>query len=75
MAFKGKEYIHMKIVIENEVIEQILHFIYLACDLTYEKENNVQKKLHKLQHIYGTFTQHQNKMYVNQFGIPIFIFI
>ena len=54
MAFKGKEPIRTKIVIENEVIEQVSHFNYLGCDLTYEYENEVQQKLHKFQYICGT---------------------
>ena len=51
MAFKGKEPIRTKIVIENEVIEQVSHFNYLGYDHTYEYENEVQQKLHKFQYI------------------------
>jgi len=54
MAFKGKEPIRTKIIIENEAIEQVSHFTYLGCDITFEYENDIQHKLHKFQHICGT---------------------
>ena len=54
MAFKGKEPVKTKLVINNKPIEQIQHFTYLGCDITYDYEHDVQKKLHKLQHLCGT---------------------
>ena len=41
-------------VIVNKPIDQIQHFAYLGCDITYDYDYYVQKKLHKFQHLCGT---------------------
>lgn len=57
MAFKGKDPVRSKIVVNNEILEQVSHFTYLGCDLTYENETDIQKKLHRFQHICGTLSR------------------
>ena len=36
MAFRGKHPIRSKIIINNQAIEQVSHFNFLGCDVTYE---------------------------------------
>jgi hypothetical protein len=45
MALRGRYHIRSKIVINNEIIEQLNTFNYLGCTLSYEKEKNVANKL------------------------------
>jgi hypothetical protein len=47
MAFLGKYQIRSKIVIKDDIIEQVRHFNYLGCDISYEKDNDGNKKLAK----------------------------
>ena len=54
MAFKGKETVRTKIVINSKIIEKEQHFTYLRCDTTFNYDNNTQNKLHTLQHICDT---------------------
>ena len=46
IAFKGKEPVRTKLIINNKNIEQIQQFIYLGCDLTNDNDHDVRKKLH-----------------------------
>ncbi|KAK9877518.1 hypothetical protein WA026_018626 [Henosepilachna vigintioctopunctata] len=57
MAFKGKEPIRTKIIIENKCIEQVSHFTYLGCDITYDYDDDMVKKLHNFQRICGTLSR------------------
>jgi hypothetical protein len=41
-------------MIDEEILEQIKNFNYLGCDITYAYYCNVDRKLHKLQAIWGT---------------------
>jgi hypothetical protein len=54
MAFLGKYQIKSKIVIKDDIIEQVRHFNYLGCDISYEKDNDVDNKLAKFRNVCGT---------------------
>ena len=41
LAFKGKDAVRTKLVIINKPIEQIQHFTYLGCDMTYNYDHDV----------------------------------
>ena len=43
MVFKDKEPVGTKLVINNKPIEQIQHFTYLGCDITYDYDPDLQK--------------------------------
>lgn len=58
MAFVGADTIRSKIVINDEVIEQIRHFKYLGCDLTYDFSIDVEQKLNKFSRVCGTISRH-----------------
>jgi len=46
MAFKGRDPVRTKIVIDNKIIEQVNSFIYLGNMISYEKELYSDTKLH-----------------------------
>lgn len=57
MAFEGKETVRSKIIIDNKTLEQVSHFNYLGCDTTYERDKDVESKVHKFQAICGTINR------------------
>jgi hypothetical protein len=46
MAFRGRDPVRTKIVIDNKIIEQVNSFNYLENMISYEKELDIDKKLH-----------------------------
>lgn len=54
MAFEGKYPIRSKIVLANEIIEQVNGFKYLGCWISYEQERDIEYKLNQFRHICGT---------------------
>jgi hypothetical protein len=46
MAFKGRDPVRTKIVIDNKIIEQVNSFNYLWNMISYEKELEIDNKLH-----------------------------
>jgi hypothetical protein len=54
MAFLGAYPVRTKITIHNHQIEQVSHFNYLGCDVSYKADNDIKMKLHKYQYICGT---------------------
>ena len=46
MAFKGRDPVRTKIVIDNKIIEQVSSFNYLGNMISYEKELDIDNKLH-----------------------------
>ena len=52
MAFKGRDPIRTKIVIDNRILEQVNLFNYLG-NISYEKNLDIDKKLHKYLKITG----------------------
>jgi hypothetical protein len=57
MAFKGKYLVRSKIMINNNIIEQVKNFNYLGCDIQYNYDADLQNKLHKFQYMCGTIKQ------------------
>lgn len=53
MAFEGTNPIRSKIVVENVILEQINSFPYLGCNISYEGENDVSRKINKFLQILG----------------------
>ena len=54
MAFEGKYPIRSKIVLNDEILEQVNSFNYLGCLISYDQEKDVERKLNKFQHMCGT---------------------
>ena len=46
MAFKGRDPIRTTIVIDNKIIEKVNSFNYLGNMISYEKELDIDSKLH-----------------------------
>jgi len=46
MAFRGRDPVRTKIVIDNKIIEQVNSFNYLGNMISYEKELDIDNKLH-----------------------------
>jgi hypothetical protein len=46
MVFKGRDPVRTKIVIDNKIIEQVNLFNYLGNMISYEKELDIDNKLH-----------------------------
>ena len=53
MSFKGQDPVRTKIVIDNKIIEQVNLFNYLGNMISYEKELDIDKKLHNYLKITG----------------------
>jgi len=53
MAFKGRDPVRTKIVIDNKIIEQVNSFNYLGNMISYEKELDSDNKLHNYLKITG----------------------
>jgi len=52
MAFRGRDPVRTKIVIDNNIIEQVNSFNYLG-NISYEKELDIDNKLHNYLKITG----------------------
>jgi hypothetical protein len=57
MAFRGRDPIRSKIVINNKIVEQVNKFNYLGCLLSYETEKDITSKLAKFLQITGIINQ------------------
>ena len=55
MAFKGRDPVRNKIVIDNKVIEQVNLFNYLGTMISYEGELDIDNKLNNFLKITGIF--------------------
>jgi len=53
MAFKGRDPVRTKIVIDNKIIEQVNLFYYLGNMISYEGELNIDNKLNNFLKITG----------------------
>ncbi|KAJ4444055.1 hypothetical protein ANN_05844 [Periplaneta americana] len=54
MAFIGKYQIRSKIILNNMILEQVRHFNYLGCDISFDEERDLKQKVHRFQSICGT---------------------
>jgi hypothetical protein len=57
MAFLGKEPLRTKIELNGKPIEQVSHFKYLGCDISYEHDRDIGEKIQKFQMICGTINR------------------
>ena len=57
MVFVAKYPLRTKIVLDNKCIEQVSHFCYFGCDVTYDVDYDVDHKSDKFQSICGTIRQ------------------
>ena len=46
MSFKGRDPVRTKIVIDNKIIEKVNSFNYLGYMISYEKELDIDNKMH-----------------------------
>jgi hypothetical protein len=53
MAFKGRDPVRNKIVIDNKILEQVSSFNYLGNMISYEKDLDIDNKLHNYLKITG----------------------
>jgi len=53
MAFKGRDPVRTKIVIDNKIMEQVNSFNYLGNVISYEKELDIDNTLHNYLKITG----------------------
>ena len=53
MAFKGRDPVRTKIVIDNKIIEKVNSFSYLGSMISYEKELVIDNKPHNYLKITG----------------------
>jgi hypothetical protein len=82
MTFLGKYEIRSKIVIKDDIIEQMRHFNYLCCDISYEKGNDIDNKLAKFRNVCGTvhkYLKHKTRKdthlkFYKTIAVPILIY-
>lgn len=53
MVFLWNNLVRIKIVSDNNVLEQESHFNYLVCDISYRIDTDIEGKLHKFSYICG----------------------
>ena len=83
MAFKGRDPVRTKIVIDNKIIEQVNSFNYLGNIISYEKEMDIDNKLHNYLKITGiinnvfrpqeTLKKTRIKLY-NTLALPVLLY-
>lgn len=58
IAFKGKAPLRCKIVIDNQIIEQVTGFNYLGFHISYSSNEDINNKLNKFRSMCGTIRRH-----------------
>ena len=53
-SFVGTDHLRTKIIINDETPEQVSHFTYLGCSISYQFSNDVEFKLAKFLQVIGT---------------------
>lgn len=53
--------VRMKILLKNTILEQILHFKYLGCDVSFYKDENFLHKLNKFRTVCSKYNTLKNK--------------
>jgi hypothetical protein len=54
MEFCGKRPVRSKLILDNQLVEQVSKFNYLGCQLSYQGEPDVSHKLEKLNFMCST---------------------
>ena len=44
MAFKGKNPVRSKMLVNGKILEQASHFSYLGCDVSFKFDNDIEKE-------------------------------
>jgi hypothetical protein len=57
MAFVGKNTVWFKIMINDLILEQVAHFKYLGCNISYEYDNDLKDKHQAFQEVCGTINR------------------
>ena len=83
MAFKGRDPVRTKIVIDNKIIEKVNSFSYLGNMISYEKELDIDNKLRNYLKIIGiinnvfrpqkTLKKTRTKLY-NTLVLPVLLY-
>ena len=83
MAFKERDPVRTKIVIDNKIIEQVNSFNYLRNMISYEKELDIDNKIHNYMRITGILNnvfRPQNPLkktrmiLYNTIGLPVLLY-
>jgi len=53
-GFVGADHLRTKIIVNDETPEQVSHFTYLGCSISYQFSNDVESKLAKFLQLLGT---------------------
>ena len=61
LAFKGIDTLRAKIILNDKTIEQVNCFNYLGCNISYNKNNDINNKLSKFNYICGTIKRSLKK--------------
>ncbi|XP_075210534.1 uncharacterized protein LOC142317874 [Lycorma delicatula] len=51
VAFKGKWLVRSKIIFDGQILEQVRVFNYLGCDLSYDRNIDIDKKLSRFEEV------------------------
>ena len=62
MAFRGTDSVRSKIVVNNNIIEQINTFTYLCCFVSYRNDKYVTVKISKFLQIIGIINRTLNPL-------------
>ena len=62
MAFRGTDSVRSKIVVNNNIIEQINTFTYLCCSVSYWNDKYVTVKISKFLQIIGIINRTLNPL-------------
>lgn len=54
MAWYGKHPMRIKIIVDDQPVEQVTSFVYLGCEISYSDDDDVKRKLHRFQYMCGT---------------------
>ena len=54
IGFVGTDHLRTKIIINDEILEQVNQFIYLSCSISYQCSNDVEFRLSKFLQLIGT---------------------
>jgi len=79
MAFKGRDPVRTKIVIDNKIIEQVSLFNYLGNMISYEGELDIDNKLNNFLKITGILNKQKTlkktriKLY-NTLALPVLLY-
>jgi dihydroorotate dehydrogenase len=57
MAFTGKNTVKSKIIINDQILQQVTYFKYLVCNISCKHDHVTREKLQALQVMYSTLNR------------------